>query len=407
MIRCVTSRDEFVSLRPAWDALHGAAAPDNPFLTHEWLDNWIAHFGAGRFLALVNDSPGAPTPRAATVLVRAGDRYGFLEDDHSYYPGVLHHRDDLAPLTPLLGFLRHELGAARVELTHSPANGSFCAALQRTLGNDRCPPARAPGTPCRGVAPSCEALRRSAVGDWCVVPRDLHALRRVSLEGGFAGYLAERPKKLRHELRRKARRIGRVLPNVKLVCLSAEGERGRAFAAIQEVERGSWKQEAKTAIFNDPVERDFYEEVYARAARREAARVFVLTAADRPLAYVLGFFHGAAFFALKTSYTAERAELSPGVVLFYRTIEALCDEGRATALELLGSDARWKQELATEARTLCSYDIRPATLRARLATAAHHHLRPPCQRGLSALERRWPAAAQRLRAAITGCLRRD
>jgi CelD/BcsL family acetyltransferase involved in cellulose biosynthesis len=305
----------------------------------------------------------------------------------------------------LLGYVRTELGGVGIALGDSPANGAFCAALQRALGNDRCPRALSPQAPCTSVAPHCAAMRRTAIGGWCALARDLQATRRVCLGEGFARYLEGRPKKVRHELRRKARKLERAVPGVTLACFRHEHERELAFATIAAVEQRSWKRGAGTAMICDPAERSFYERIYEHAARRDAVRVYALTAGAEPLAYVLGMFHGATFFALKTSYCAERAELAPGCVLFVYVIEALCAEGRAAELELLGADSRWKQELASAERLLCTYELRPATACARLGAAVHHHLRPAVKRGLAAVGQRWPDAARWLRRAAAASYR--
>ena len=73
---------------------------------------------------------------------------------------------------------------------------------------------------------------------------------------------------------------------------------------------------------------------------------------------MLGVQHDDTFYALKTSYAEEFAALSPGQVLFQALIERCCDEEPGIArIELLGTDSRWKRELATESRAECRYEV--------------------------------------------------
>ncbi|MFH1134709.1 MAG: GNAT family N-acetyltransferase [Pseudomonadota bacterium] len=55
----VTDRRQWRDLAGEWDALAGAARPDNPFLSHDWLSCWWDIYGTGRDLALavVRDGP--------------------------------------------------------------------------------------------------------------------------------------------------------------------------------------------------------------------------------------------------------------------------------------------------------------------------------------------------------------
>ncbi len=58
--RWVTEVGEWRDMARSWDGLATAAAPDNPFLTHDWLMAWWEVYGAGRKLALavVEDENG-------------------------------------------------------------------------------------------------------------------------------------------------------------------------------------------------------------------------------------------------------------------------------------------------------------------------------------------------------------
>jgi CelD/BcsL family acetyltransferase involved in cellulose biosynthesis len=70
------------------------------------------------------------------------------------------------------------------------------------------------------------------------------------------------------------------------------------------------------------------------------------------------------------------AKLSPGQVLFYRVIAELCREPGIERLELLGRDARWKQELATDTVTMRTYELQRRSLRAVVAKMAEMHVLP-------------------------------
>ncbi len=69
------------------------------------------------------------------------------------------------------------------------------------------------------------------------------------------------------------------------------------------------------------------------------------------------------FYVLKTSYREAYARYGPGLVLFLSVIEELAAKGEGLRkIELLGEDARWKRELCTSGREVCTYTLYPRNM---------------------------------------------
>lgn len=88
-----------------------------------------------------------------------------------------------------------------------------------------------------------------------------------------------------------------------------------AMKAILAVERGSWKQEAGTAITCHPDQERFYRALFPRALRAGLLYGQILYLDEKPIAFSFGLVHAGVFSSLKHSQTTEFERLSPSHLL--------------------------------------------------------------------------------------------
>ncbi len=344
MVELIRDVEAFNRLAPEWEALTTRSSVRNPFVTHAWLANWLDAFGDGCHGAILERAGGRAI---AAAFVRDQGTSLSGPEAHTYWTEVLDEGDEA--LAALFGRLARE-GGGRLSLPGS-AEGAYR-----------------------------ERLTRAAAGKFVVVPKNPWTSRAIGVEGSLSQFLSGKPPKLRAELGRKRRKLERELGPVELLDLSGAPTAPGAMAIVEQVERGSWKKDAGTAIVCSERETRFYRGVAALEARGARGRLFALAVRGEPVAYVLGLEHERSYYALKTSYLAELAGTAPGIVLLCRVIERLAEEGRISAIELLGRDARWKQELATSKRTHCSYELLPRGAWSALYSVAHEFVRPNVRR---------------------------
>jgi hypothetical protein len=329
----------FPALREEWQALYARAARRNLFATHAWLDRWLGSFGDSHRVIVDRDREGLT---AATVLHVDGARAHHLED-HTYWPEVITRSDVPRGRRRLLEHLHSDIG----ELV--------------LLGRD-------------DPAVAAE-IERDAEGLYDLIPRWTYPMHAVSCAEGFEAYLGSRRSKVRAELKRKDRRFAKELGDDGLVVLGPD-QADRAMDAIRTIDAASWKEEAETAIVSNETELRFYERIVALDEEGARGQTYLLQGGGRPRAFVLGVAHDGVYHALKTSYCAEDAKLSPGQVLFYRVIERLCADRAYQRLELLGRDSRWKQELASETTMMRTYALQRRSFRSVVTRVTRRHLLP-------------------------------
>ncbi len=359
MIERITTAAEFRALRGEWEQLYCDCRSSNVFLTHAWLSAWTTHM-AGSFAVLCRrPRPGAPLDAAAIFATDHHNRWCYVTE-HSYLPGILCAPDGEAEALRafLLYIFSHEPLVWRVVLHRCLSTADFHRMLDRALG----------------------ALRFLWVPRGAVVPS-----RIIDTAVSFDDYLAQRPSKVRQEIRRKRRRIVQQIPGVTFAELPPTASSADALDIVAHVEEDSWKRSADTAIISHRRERDFYSAVFELGHNNNdngdsggpRGRLFSLTDDSGAIAYVLGVEYQRVFFALKTSYRADHARHAPGQVLFFDLIEHFCQsEQQLDAIELLGTDSRWKRELATRTREEHTFEImRPGAIGLPY-TVAQGYLRP-------------------------------
>ncbi|HVX41503.1 MAG TPA: GNAT family N-acetyltransferase [Gemmatimonadaceae bacterium] len=350
----VTDAARLVDLHDEWDAFV-ASSPDGSFFeTYEWLTTWLACFWAPR--------------QPAFMFVRDGGRLvglaPFLPDDtgdawcrrsltlpvHSHVPRAnLVAADGMraAVVDALLAHASDRHGWTPLVFPQVDRASAAWAAIEDG--------ARRQG---RGVT------------QWedMVVPW-------IRLDGDWDGYLQSRTAHVRQEMRRKRRKLEKA-GRVEYAVTSTPRECATAINDIFAIEAKSWKQDEGTSFATEVGVSAFYTTLARLAAERGWLRLYVMSLDGAPIAHVYGIVHRNEYLALKTSYDQSFRELSPGSVLFEFAVRDACEQGY-TAFDMLGIEARWKNDLATDARRLASAClIAPASLRCQSCRSYENTLKP-------------------------------
>jgi CelD/BcsL family acetyltransferase involved in cellulose biosynthesis len=130
----------------------------------------------------------------------------------------------------------------------------------------------------------------------------------------WENHFASLPKKLRSTMRNGEKRLRERGELTYRECCSPDEVR-EFNAAVEAIERESWKAEAGTSIASNPVHDAFHRNLALRAATDGSFSGHLLLLNGEPVAYIMGLLHQGVFLDLKESYRATFRDMSPGHVL--------------------------------------------------------------------------------------------
>jgi CelD/BcsL family acetyltransferase involved in cellulose biosynthesis len=221
-----------------WEALHADSALRSPFLTWAWQREWLAAFGEGRRLALYTVSDDAGRLLAVLPLVETA-------------PGrlMLTGGADVSDYLDLLVRRGHEADAWRALLDARGAD--------RATWELHAVPAASPTvTALPELAAAAGLVTTTAVEERCPV---------LALPETWDAFLGALPKKHRHELTRKMRRLEREVPDARVVWETTPAGIDRRLDEFLTLHRAS--REGKAKFMDARMEGFFRRAIAAPAAR--------------------------------------------------------------------------------------------------------------------------------------------
>lgn len=333
--------DDVVS---SWAALESAGACPGLFGTRVWVSAWARQFGdAVSPLVIVSRSDGELVGMAVLFVEQNGRvvfPVNFLSPRGEFLGGG-------AGADALAGALVKLVASSggRALLRGLPADSPTLSALRRALPGSGVPTAERPGR----VSPY------------------------IDIEGSWEDFLATRPRKVTHEWERKGRKLD-AAGRVTVARFEGGTPTDRLIDEFIAVESRSWKERNGTSIGARGVE-TFYHEMARGLAETGAFRPFWVEIDGEMIAFLLGAVHGGTYFAMKTSYDAKYAALSPGVRLFAEAVRQAFGAGLAR-FDFLGQRARWKDEWANAWREHVDVSLYEKGLRGAVARAVDVRVRP-------------------------------
>lgn len=299
-----------------WEDLAGRGPRFSPFLSPRFLLPWYRALGRGCDVRVARWASDAGPDEGLLFLCRCTEGgWGFLGGEQvSDYLDAL-----VAPGREeefWREFLEHGL----------PALGGGPLRL----------PGLVEGTPALSLLPSiCRDLGLS-----CSV-EEIDRAPFVSLPGSFEVYLERLPKKERHELRRKMRRAGELLPDLAYRVTRTPEELSNDLPSFVELHRKS--HPAKEA-FMDEAMTVFFRDVAEGFLASGRLRLAFLSSRGMDVASLFQFRTDGALLLYNSGYDPGHRAANPGLVLIARSIGQAIDEGCAEYDFLRGTE-RYKYDL--------------------------------------------------------------
>lgn len=163
----------------------------------------------------------------------------------------------------------------------------------------------------------------------------------------FDAYLSGLPGKLRHEIRRKLRRLREALPSARLVDATSQTLPADMGTFVQ-LHRSSPAGKGK---FMYPGMEKFFRRLAEAFLPDGMFRLVFLEADGTKIAGAVGFRDRGRFLLYNSAYDHSRSPLSPGIVLLTLLIEELIREG-SEALDFLKGDEQYKYRLGARPRRM-------------------------------------------------------
>jgi CelD/BcsL family acetyltransferase involved in cellulose biosynthesis len=306
---------------PEWASLVDADPEATVFHTPGFLKVYWEELGAAERL----DVATVRRDGAAVAVAAFGVR-----DDQLIWLGGFDVTDYMGPVGPP----EHRAGAAdelmaavaaredwrRADLAGLPEDGAWLPALAQA--------ARRTGLPVRvetdGVAPA------------------------VALPGSFDAYLAGLPAKLRHEIRRKDRRLRTARPDARVVDAAPDtmAEDLERFTALHRASEGA------KGRFMVPGMELFFRRLADELAGDGTLRLSFLEADGERIAGAVAFRFRDRLLLYNSAYDHGLSALAPGMVLVAELIRGAIDEGR-TIFDMLKGDLGYKYRFGTRPRRVC------------------------------------------------------
>ena len=299
-----------------WEDLAGRGPRFSPFLSSRFLLPWHRALGRGCDVRVARWASDAGPDEGLLFLCRCTEGgWGFLGGEQ-----VSDYLDALVAPGREEEFWREFLERGL------PALGGGSLRL----------PGLVEGTPALSLLPSiCRDLGLS-----CSV-EEIDRAPFVSLPGSFEEYLERLPKKERHELRRKMRRAGELLPDLAYRVTRTPGELSNDLPSFVELHRKS--HPAKEA-FMDEAMAVFFREVAEGFLASGRLRLAFLSTRGMDVASLFQFRTDGALLLYNSGYDPGHRAANPGLVLIARSIGQAIDEGCAEYDFLRGTE-RYKYDL--------------------------------------------------------------
>jgi CelD/BcsL family acetyltransferase involved in cellulose biosynthesis len=208
------------------------------------------------------------------------------------------------------------------------------------------------GIPAR--SPWLHALRRGAEDAGLAAEAAEDAVAPfVQLPSSYHEYLEGLPGKLRHEIRRKERRLRESFPDVRLVDATPTTVRGDLDRFV-ELHRSS---EGDKGRFMVPGMELFFRRLADELLPERLVRVAFLEAGGRKIAGAVGFRDRSQFLLYNSAFDHEYREVSPGLVLISELIRSAIGEG-CRVFDMLKGDLPYKYRFGARRRRMMRLRLR-------------------------------------------------
>jgi hypothetical protein len=193
--------------------------------------------------------------------------------------------------------------------------------------------------------------------DSCVAHHTLGNTMAISAPDGFEQYWATRPRDLRQNVRRYAKRAETNGLPVSFTVTDDPDSIGAAVDRFGLLESLGWKGKEGTALHPDNAQGRFYREVLTALAAKGQAKAFELRLGDRLAGSRLMIESRTMRVMLKTTYAEELKQYAPGRILLYMSLEKLFSDKNSPRVEFYTRANVDMLQWATDTREMHSSTI--------------------------------------------------
>jgi CelD/BcsL family acetyltransferase involved in cellulose biosynthesis len=175
----------------------------------------------------------------------------------------------------------------------------------------------------------------------------------LTLPGSFEQYLERLSGRLRHEIRRKERRLEEAFPGARLVDATAE-TMSEDLELFMDLHRSSPGEKGRFMV---PGTELFFRRLADTLLPDESLRLAFLESEGRKLAGAVGFRDGDRFLLYNSAYDHTLGAVSPGMVLLSELIRSAIGEGRR-GFDMLKGDLPYKYRYGARPRRISRLRLR-------------------------------------------------
>ncbi len=319
-VHTISDFSAFLAAGPAWDQLVARAGIAHPFLDHSWIRSWWESFGEGRKLNILTVTHDGELVGIAPLMISKEKIYGLpvrvigsIYNDH----------------TPRFDFI---------------VSGDYAAvweAVWRHLWERRAEWDVMKFCQLESTSPALEQLKSLAGNQGCW--RGVWASNEspyLQITNSFKDHFATLPRGLRANLRRRMKRLEE-MGRMEFEQVTEASEIHQALADAFQMEAGTWKGAAGTAMSCQDNVANFYSLIAHRAAQQGTLYFTFLHLNGQRIAFDLSLIYERRLFKLKPGYLQEYHACSPGQQLTTMTIRDAFERG-LSEVDFLGSADEWK-----------------------------------------------------------------
>jgi CelD/BcsL family acetyltransferase involved in cellulose biosynthesis len=303
-----------------WEALVAQTACPTVFLTPWWISAWHEVFGSEGLPRVIQIRDGdelvgvAPLLDLGDSLILAGD-----PDLFDYQDVVVAKGREADVAEALLGYLADVPNWKSLDLPSVP-----------------------------GDSPTLDAITAAAEAKGYAVERTESAVAPAAeLSGSWDEYVAALPKKRRHELRRKIRKLEAAGEVRQLEVTEEQGLEEQ----VEDFLRLMGNTNEEKAAFLTPDRRRFFHLLAAQAAKRGALKLSFLELDGERLAGCLVFDYAGVYLLYNSGYDPARSDLSVGLINKAFAVRQAIETGRRRFDFLKGAE-RYKYSLGGQDRAI-------------------------------------------------------
>jgi CelD/BcsL family acetyltransferase involved in cellulose biosynthesis len=320
VIRVVTSVDDLLALRPAWQQLFDANANHTPFQTWEWNYAWWKHFGTADDLhILVAEANGevigiAPLCRSAKFRGLPFRHLTFISRKRAdYLDFLVRPGEEMAFFSELFTHLQAQrAGWQFIDLCDLKQSSSNFNAI---------------------LTASAKVFRALTIEarEVCVF---------VPLAATWEAYFGSLAKKMRSNIGRTRRALESQFA-AQIEIPTGTERTLRSLSDFASIHTRRWKDEHGSTYFEDPAALAFERELCRLGTEAGWYRLYMLYANGKPIAGNVGYVCGNRYYAGLIAKLPEFDEHSAGTVLLGRMMQD-CIENGWSAFDMTRGDEHYK-----------------------------------------------------------------